>query len=35
MNHNLRNAFGRCVSSKATRKAKDEDDEDEAEKDDD
>jgi hypothetical protein len=34
-NHNLRNAFGKCVSSKATGKAKDGDDQDEAEKDDD
>ena len=34
-NHNLKNAFGKCVSSKAKGKAKDKDDEDEAEKDDD
>ena len=34
-NHNLKNAFGKCVSSKAKGHAKDKDDEDEAEKDDD
>jgi hypothetical protein len=34
-NHNLKNAFGKCVSSKAKGKAKDKDDEDGAEKDDD